>query len=161
MPAAARLHDCGAAGEGARQQHRVHGRQATARGESHAFAVGQPANKLGEIGLEGVDEPGLGAETVGKGSAKLRIDDVGVVAEDIGQMTLPEIEQTMAVLVSHPAAPGLDDARRERLDQADVMAAAVDLDLGRRLVNRRRSRRPAPVLVGELAQQGRIVSHSR
>ncbi|MEX1309763.1 MAG: hypothetical protein AB1Z65_05035, partial [Candidatus Sulfomarinibacteraceae bacterium] len=65
----------------------------------------------------------------------------------------------MAVLVDHPAAVRLGDPRREGFDEPDAVAAAVDENAARPVVDRRRARRSPPVLVGERGQE-RLVGGS-
>ena len=77
-------------------------------------------------------------------SAKARLradgDDLGVVAEDVGHVALPEIEDPVAVLVDDPTAVGFGDPWREGFEQPDGVAAAVDEVAAGLLVDRGRSR---------------------
>ena len=85
-------------------------------------------------------------------------DDRRVVPEDVGVVALPEIEDPVAVLVRDVRPRRRDDARRERTEEPDGVAAAVHEVPQRLGVQRRRARRVPFVFLCKPCEQFRVVS---
>ena len=52
-------------------------------------------------------------------------DGRGVMAKQVGEVPMPEVQDAVPVLVRHEGPRGLGDARRERLEEPQGVAAAV------------------------------------
>jgi hypothetical protein len=137
---------------GPRQHRRVHVAQGTAGGEPHPVGTGLPAQDLGHLRLQPVRHPRLQPESVPERLGQRRGHDLGVVAQDVGHVTLPEIKNLVAVLVGEPAPSRGYDPRWKRLHETKGVAATVNEVLARLPVHGGRTWAALRVLLGQFGQ---------
>jgi hypothetical protein len=77
--------------------------------------------------LKPVGESRLKSEASLKRAAKGARDEIRVVAEKVRHVTLPEVKDTVPILVFHPGSVRSNDPRGERLDQAQGVTSPIDL----------------------------------
>ena len=126
VPAAADLHNPIPAGVGPGQEDRIHRGQGAAGREADPLHSGSTAENLRGFTLELFDESGLQAPAGGEGIPERLGDDCRIVSENVGVMSLPEIEDALSVFDRDAGSPGITDTRRKGSDQAEVVASPVN-----------------------------------
>jgi hypothetical protein len=116
------------------------------------------ADEFSRFDLQPIGEAGLQTPAFAQGARQSRGDNLRIVPQNIRMMSLPEIENFISIFIIHPCTFGADDARRERLQQPQRVAAAVDHVFNRARVQRRGFRRMLGVFSGEFRHERRVIA---
>jgi len=146
--------------EGTRQEDAVHGRQRAAGRESRLLGAGLAAQNLRRFYLQTIRETSLKALAALQRVDDRPDDDLRVVAQHVGVVALPEVQNAMAVLIPDEGSMGFRNARRERRSESARVAHAIHQALFGSFVQRSGLRCVMPISLPKFRQNARMISQS-